>query len=86
MKMVFRSERCTGCRLCQLACSAYRKGVFNPRKARLRITAEYRPEGGLLLEAETRDCYRGCTGNATAGAPWCVIWCPHGALEVSTDA
>ena len=29
-------EKCIGCRLCELACSAEKEGVYNPHKARIR--------------------------------------------------
>jgi Fe-S-cluster-containing hydrogenase component 2 len=38
-------SKCTGCKLCQLACSAVHEGVFNPEKARLKIVHEYLDTG-----------------------------------------
>ena len=29
--------KCTGCRMCELACSMKHEGVFNPRKARIKV-------------------------------------------------
>lgn len=45
MPLRFRLSDCTGCKLCQLACSAVHDGVFNPEKARLKMTHEYNSEG-----------------------------------------
>ncbi len=39
MKLSFNKEKCIGCSLCQLACSTVKEQVFNPRKARLKVTA-----------------------------------------------
>lgn len=45
-KLAFDQEKCIGCQLCQMACSAYNEGVFNPQRSRLRITVRY--SGGSL--------------------------------------
>jgi anaerobic carbon-monoxide dehydrogenase iron sulfur subunit len=37
MKLVLDIAKCTGCKICQLACSAKHEGVFNPKKAHLKI-------------------------------------------------
>jgi anaerobic carbon-monoxide dehydrogenase iron sulfur subunit len=33
-----KPKLCSGCRLCTLACSVKHYGIFNPRKAKLKIT------------------------------------------------
>ena len=45
MPLRLKLADCTGCRLCQLACSAFHDGVFNPEKARLKIIHEYTEKG-----------------------------------------
>jgi Fe-S-cluster-containing dehydrogenase component len=35
VKLKFQPEKCIGCHLCELACSGYKEGVFNPALARL---------------------------------------------------
>ncbi|MGD1119449.1 MAG: 4Fe-4S binding protein [Dehalococcoidales bacterium] len=37
MKLVLNPEKCTGCKICELACSARHQGVFNPVKSHLKI-------------------------------------------------
>jgi anaerobic carbon-monoxide dehydrogenase iron sulfur subunit len=37
MKLVLNTEKCTGCKICELACSAGHQGVFNPVKSHLKI-------------------------------------------------
>jgi len=37
MKLILNEEKCTGCKICELACSATHQGVFNPSKAHLKI-------------------------------------------------
>lgn len=53
MKLVLDSEKCTGCKLCELACSAKREGVFNPNKARLKIIDRYIETG---RETKLKSC------------------------------
>jgi len=45
MPLNFKYAQCTGCQLCQLACTAVHEGLFNPEKARLQITHEYNENG-----------------------------------------
>ena len=45
MPLKFDLSKCTGCKLCQLACSATHFDVFNPEKARLRMIHEYNNDG-----------------------------------------
>lgn len=52
MPLQFSLAKCTGCRLCQLACSAVHEHAFNPVKARLKITHDYR--GDSIKIAATR--------------------------------
>lgn len=68
MKLVFNRDRCIGCRLCQLTCSASHEGVFNPQKARLRVVSDYLPEGGLLVEAAVCDLCGSCVSACPTGA------------------
>lgn len=37
MVMVKTADRCTGCRLCELACSFYHTGVFRPALSRIKV-------------------------------------------------
>jgi carbon-monoxide dehydrogenase iron sulfur subunit len=45
MPLRLKLADCTGCKLCQLACSAVHDGVFNPEKARIKIIHEYTEKG-----------------------------------------
>ncbi len=38
MKLILDSEKCTGCKLCELACSASHQSVFNPGKSHIKIS------------------------------------------------
>lgn len=37
MKLILDGAKCTGCKICELACSAKHQGVFNPGKSHLKI-------------------------------------------------
>ena len=53
MPLKFNLDNCTGCQLCQLACSAVHEGAFNPSKARLKISHEYR---GNDIQIKSKSC------------------------------
>ena len=71
--VVFDEERCVGCGICQLVCSATWQKVFNPLKANLRIehTGWY---GQFKADI--------CRQKADAE---CVKACPTGALYVDEN-
>lgn len=52
MPLKFDKKKCTGCKVCQIACSAWHEQVFNPEKARIKIRHEYE-ETGLKIGAST---------------------------------
>lgn len=60
-------EKCTGCKLCELACSAVKTGEFNPRQARIRVPLVDMPEIPVPVLLDSCDY---CFGN-----PVCVRFC-----------
>ena len=40
-KLAVIPERCSGCRVCEIACAIHRANVNNPKKARIRVTTVY---------------------------------------------
>jgi carbon-monoxide dehydrogenase iron sulfur subunit len=69
MKLKLDSIKCTGCKICELACSAKRQGVFNPLKSHLKIVAANNETGG-----EKR--LKSCTSCLS-----CVSICPSEAIS-----
>lgn len=59
---------CTGCKMCQLACSAVHEGVYNPEKARLKITHDYSDSGLKITSSHCIHCGK------------CATVCPEGAI------
>jgi anaerobic carbon-monoxide dehydrogenase iron sulfur subunit len=53
MKLILDFQKCTGCKLCQLACSAKHQGIFNPKKAHLRVIDHYTKTGRVT---ELKSC------------------------------
>jgi len=60
---------CTGCRICQLACSFKKTGSFNPRKAYIAIEEG---DSGTIGVTFTEDCDACCV---------CVESCVYGTLR-----
>lgn len=56
MPLRFDYSLCTGCKLCQLACSGYHDNVFNPEKARLKMVHEYTDEGITITSSHCTFC------------------------------
>jgi Fe-S-cluster-containing hydrogenase component 2 len=42
--VLFDADKCTGCRLCELACSITHQGEYNPKKSYIRIMANEEAE------------------------------------------
>ncbi len=65
-------EKCTGCRICEMVCSAVKEGEFNARLSRIRTTwvTPY-----LVTSLACRLCED----------PSCVRSCPQGALSVDEE-
>ncbi|MEM2897167.1 MAG: 4Fe-4S dicluster domain-containing protein [Candidatus Bathyarchaeia archaeon] len=62
------ADRCTDCRLCELACSYRKEGVFNPERSAIRVLSY--PSFGLSLPIVCQQCEE---------AP-CISVCPTKAL------
>ena len=66
----FYPEKCTDCKLCELACSAAKEKAYNRHLARLRI------ERVALAQVELHNC-------KLCAVPACVEACPWYAIEVA---
>jgi hypothetical protein len=62
-----RMDQCTGCRLCELACSAVKTGEFNPQDSRIKVSLVNIPEIPVPTLLDSCDY---CFGN-----PVCVRFC-----------
>ena len=69
MPLRLKLADCTGCQLCQLACSAVHDGAFNPEKARIKIIHEYTEKGIHIASKHCIFCKK------------CEEACPVGAIS-----
>ena len=71
MTVIFSADKCTGCRICELTCSNYNQGEYNPKKSFIRIMAN--DEAGVyipILDIQCTFCEK------------CADACPEEALEI----
>ncbi|MCX5894697.1 MAG: 4Fe-4S binding protein [Proteobacteria bacterium] len=71
------TDRCTGCRLCELACSMAKENTFNPKKSHIRVHMVGFPE--VPVPVYTRHC------DSCGGKPVCLRYCPVGCISFSAD-
>jgi carbon-monoxide dehydrogenase iron sulfur subunit len=101
MKLILDMEKCTGCKICELACSAIHQGVFNPAKAHLKIIISNEKTVDKQLRACNLclACIKNCPAQAIAfngrwlvvndelcsGCGQCVDVCPEGVIYLDND-
>lgn len=69
----FDTEKCSGCKTCELVCSATHEGVFNPNKSRIRL---WRDEFyGKFNQLTCKHCEE----------PECIDVCPTEALYIEDN-
>jgi Fe-S-cluster-containing hydrogenase component 2 len=77
MKLILNEEKCTGCKICELICSAVHQGVFNPRKTHIKIIV-----GGMKTTRKKQlkactlclDCVKSCLADAISfNGKWLVV-------------
>jgi len=70
-QLVVDADRCTGCRVCELACSLAHHGENNPKKSNVQVLRN--AEFDVNIPAVSMDCDACGT---------CVEWCLPGALSL----
>lgn len=76
-KLHIIEDLCSGCRLCEMACSFLNTKEYNPRKSRIRIV-KVEKEG---INMPIADCDGiSCAKSSLDEIPKCVEICPTGAL------
>jgi len=77
MPLKLKLSDCTGCQLCQLACSAVHEGAFNPEKARLKIIHEYTDQGIHIASRHCilcKKCEEACpVGAISNNGRWMIV-------------
>lgn len=69
-KITVDRELCSGCSICELACSLYHEGTCKPEWSRIRIDKKF-----LLLEFEPQLCIQ-------CDWPACYLECPEEAAKI----
>jgi carbon-monoxide dehydrogenase iron sulfur subunit len=77
MKLILNEEKCTGCKICELICSATHQGVFNTKKTHIKIivgtmktTRKRQLKSCTLCLSCTKNCL---TGAITFNNKWLVV-------------
>jgi Fe-S-cluster-containing hydrogenase component 2 len=74
--MLFKMDKCGGCRTCELACGYHHEGVFRPAMSSIRIVEkEGEPGYAVMLEEETTGSTKACDGCEGLDVPLCVEYC-----------
>lgn len=68
--MIANADKCTGCRVCELACSVFKTGEYNPSLSSIRILQNR--EFDISIPAIQADCTQ---------CGECVKWCFTGAIK-----
>jgi anaerobic carbon-monoxide dehydrogenase iron sulfur subunit len=63
------NKKCTGCHMCELACSAWHEGAYRPSVARLSVSVN-----PTTIEVKGKTCLQ-------AGCAKCEEICPEGAIR-----
>lgn len=74
--MIFDMPTCGGCRTCELACSYYHEGDFNPALSSIIIHEKEMGKGFFVEIAGENDGSRiACDGCETRKVPLCMEYC-----------
>jgi len=98
MKVVVEQNQCRGCRVCELACSYYSFGEFNPKRSRIKVVKlEHAGEDIPVVCVQCGKCIGQCPLDALKmnengwivvdegkciGCGQCVEFCPLGAITL----
>ena len=66
-KIIVNEEKCTGCRICELVCSAENEGVYNPELSRIIKLADGLPENlstTICQQCPDAPCIKNCPFSA----------------------
>jgi Fe-S-cluster-containing hydrogenase component 2 len=76
-RLAYEGLKCTGCRMCELACSMHHEGKFAPEKARVKVARIGLPE--IPVPVLQKNCDH-CKGD-----PACVKYCAYGVISYRED-
>ncbi|MFC1887094.1 4Fe-4S dicluster domain-containing protein [Thermodesulfobacteriota bacterium] len=68
--LIIDGEKCTGCRVCELACSMKRSGEYNPKHSSIKVLRNM--EFDVSIPVLSRDC---------DFCGQCIEWCFESAIK-----
>ena len=82
--VMISNKKCTGCHMCELACSAYHEGAYRPSVARL--YAEVNPTTGVIkghtcLQSGCSKCQEACPNDAISAGDMLYLIDPERCTE-----
>lgn len=80
-KLAVIPEKCSGCRLCEIACAVHRQEVNNPKKARIRVTTVY-PHPVVRMPVVCSQCK---DAKCAAACPTNAIYRKDGIVRINED-
>lgn len=80
--IVYNSDRCTGCRTCQLACSFHFFQVFSKEVSAIEIKRKHEEEFKMIVHKEDSGSRKGCDLCKGELEPLCVKYCMTEAIQV----
>jgi len=83
MQNVVWTEKCTGCRNCEIACSYHHNKVFSPEIASIEVRKREEGEFGIVLYLQAEDGHMAC--NCESGNEFCLKYCQVVACDELKD-
>jgi carbon-monoxide dehydrogenase iron sulfur subunit len=75
-RIVLYPHKCTGCKLCEMACSLIHNGSINPTLSKIKITCDH--SEGLVTITVHSDC-------SLCDKPDCHSFCETGAIKLYAE-
>jgi Fe-S-cluster-containing dehydrogenase component len=76
MQKVIYTEKCTGCRSCEIACVYHHRRFFSRKNASIEIKRREREgEFGIVLYRHNENGHLAC--DCTGGDEFCLKYCPE---------
>ena len=80
-KLAVVPEKCSGCRICELACAVHRQKTNNPKKSRIRVTTVY-PHPVVRMPVVCSQCR---DAKCLAACPTNAIYSKDGIVRINED-
>ncbi len=76
-------DRCTACRICEMACSFHHEGLYRPAVSSIEIRKQAdQGRVEILIHNQGGGLRLGCDGCSGESLPQCIKWCPVEAITI----